>query len=53
MIAHSLALIKNKLYGGELDLYRVLLLAVYHEASEVITGDLATPCLLYTSYTPR
>lgn len=43
MIAHSLALIKNKLYGGELDLYRVLLLAVYHEASEVITGDLATP----------
>ncbi|MFY9506919.1 MAG: 5'-deoxynucleotidase [Caldicoprobacterales bacterium] len=43
MIAHSLALIKNKLYGGELDPYRVLLLAVYHEASEVITGDLATP----------
>lgn len=43
MIAHSLALIKNKLYGGNVDPQRVMLLAVYHEASEVITGDLATP----------
>ncbi|HHY82660.1 MAG TPA: 5'-deoxynucleotidase [Clostridiales bacterium] len=43
MIAHSLAVIKNKLFGGMVDPERVLLLAVYHEASEVITGDLATP----------
>ncbi len=43
MIAHNLALVKNKFFGGSVDTLRVLLLAVYHEASEVITGDLATP----------
>jgi 5'-deoxynucleotidase len=43
MIAHCLAVIKNRLFNGCVDPQRVLLLAVYHEASEVITGDLATP----------
>ena len=43
MIAHSLALIKNKLFGGRVDAEHVMALAVYHEAGEVITGDLATP----------
>lgn len=43
MIAHSLALIRNQLYGGMVNPERVMVLAVYHEASEVITGDLATP----------
>ncbi len=43
MIAHALALIKNKLFGGHADAEHVLALAVYHEAGEVITGDLATP----------
>ncbi|NLO81468.1 MAG: 5'-deoxynucleotidase [Clostridiales bacterium] len=43
MIAHGLAIIKNKLFGGNVNPERVLALAVYHEASEVITGDLATP----------
>ncbi len=43
MIAHNLALIRNKFFGGNVDPLRVLLLAVYHEAGEVITGDLATP----------
>lgn len=43
MIAHNLAIVRNKLYGGDVDPQRVLLLAVYHEVSEVITGDLATP----------
>ena len=43
MIAHNLAIVRNRFYGGSVDPQRVLLLAVYHEASEVITGDLATP----------
>ena len=43
MIAHSLALIKNKLFGGHVDAEHVMALAIYHEAGEVITGDLATP----------
>ena len=47
MIAHALALIKNKFYGGTLNPERVALLAIYHEASEVITGDLPTPIKYY------
>lgn len=43
MIAHALCVIKNKLFGGNLDSDRVAVLALYHETSEVITGDLATP----------
>jgi len=43
MIAHVLCLIRNRRYGGNLDAGKVLALAVYHEAAEVITGDLVTP----------
>ncbi len=43
MIAHALALIANELFGEELNADRIMTLAVYHEASEVITGDLPTP----------
>lgn len=43
MLAHGLAVIRNRLFGGTLDADHIMTLAVYHEASEVITGDLATP----------
>ena len=43
IVAHSLALIKNELFGGNVDEYKTLCLAVYHETSEVVTGDLPTP----------
>ena len=43
MLAHGLAVIRNRVFGGDVDCDRVMTLAVYHEASEVITGDLATP----------
>ncbi len=43
VIAHALALIKNKIYGGTVDINKVVLLAQYHEVGEVITGDLPTP----------
>ncbi|HIS99904.1 MAG TPA: 5'-deoxynucleotidase [Candidatus Faecaligallichristensenella faecipullorum] len=43
MIAHALATLRNVRHGGNVDLEKVMLLAVYHEAPEVITGDLATP----------
>lgn len=43
MIAHALAVIRRKRYGGSVDMEKVMLLAVYHEAPEVITGDVATP----------
>ena len=43
IIAHALAIIRNRLYGGNLNPERVMVLAAFHEISEVITGDLATP----------
>jgi len=42
-IAHALALIKNRLFGGDVDPERTLALALYHDTSEVLTGDLPSP----------
>ena len=43
VVAHSIAMIKNALFGGSVDEYKTLCLALYHETSEVLTGDLPTP----------
>ena len=43
VIAHALALINKKVFGGDVNVEKVVLLAQYHEAGEVITGDLPTP----------
>lgn len=43
IIAHSLGVIKNEIYGGNVNLERVTSIALYHDVSEVITGDLPTP----------
>lgn len=43
VVAHALAIIKNEKFGGSVDEYKTLCLAVYHETSEVVTGDLPTP----------
>ena len=43
VIAHALAEIKNRYFGGKVDVLKVLLYSQYHETSEVITGDLPTP----------
>ena len=43
VIAHALGLIRNKFFGGSLDIEKIVLYAQYHEVGEVITGDLPTP----------
>jgi len=43
VIAHALALIKNKYFDGQVDCHRICALALYHDATEVLTGDLPTP----------
>lgn len=43
MIAHALAVIRNRLYGGQVRPERVAVLALYHDAGEVLTGDLPAP----------
>jgi 5'-deoxynucleotidase len=43
MIAHALALIRNRLFHGHVDAERTAVLALYHDAGEVLTGDLPAP----------
>ena len=43
MVAHALAVIGNTRFGTNVDPNRTALLAVYHDAEEVITGDVPTP----------
>lgn len=43
VIAHALALIENRIFGGEINSERVMVLAAFHEVGEVFTGDLPTP----------
>lgn len=43
MIAHALAVIGNKRLHKDLDPQRIALLAMYHDATEILTGDLPTP----------
>ena len=46
-VAHALAIIKNKRFNGNVNPERIALLAMYHDASEVLTGDLPTPTKYY------
>lgn len=41
--AHALALIRREVFGKPCDADRVGMLALYHDASEILTGDLPTP----------
>jgi 5'-deoxynucleotidase len=43
VIAHALAVIRNRRFGGRVDPARTALLALYHDAAEVLTGDLPAP----------
>ncbi len=43
IIAHALVLIKNEKFGGNLNAEHAAVLAMFHDCSEIITGDLPTP----------
>ena len=43
MIAHVLAVIGNKRLGKKLDADRAAVIAMFHDATEIITGDMPTP----------
>ncbi len=43
LVAHALAAIGNKKFGRDYDPERAALLAVFHDAPEIITGDMPTP----------
>lgn len=42
-IAHQLAILHNTYHEGNIDVNKVAVLAMYHEVSEIFTGDLPTP----------
>lgn len=46
-IAHALALLGNKRLGKSYNAERCALLAMYHDATEILTGDLPTPIKYY------
>ncbi len=48
-LAHALAIINNKRLGGNADPYKAALAAVYHDSTEIITGDMPTPIKYYNS----
>ena len=50
MFAHALAVINNKIYGGNANAEKAVLYAVYHECSEVMTGDMPTPIKYFNNY---
>jgi 5'-deoxynucleotidase len=43
MIAHALAVIRNRLFAGGVNPDRLAVLGLYHDAAEVLTGDLPRP----------
>ncbi|MDR1806237.1 MAG: 5'-deoxynucleotidase [Clostridium sp.] len=47
-LAHALAIIKNRRFGGKLNPERAALLALFHDSPEALTGDLPTPVKYYS-----
>ena len=46
-VAHALAVIKNKRLSGNINAEKVALAAMFHDTSEIITGDMPTPIKYY------
>ena len=46
-IAHALAIISNKRLGGSVDPCKIAAAAMYHDSTEIITGDMPTPIKYY------
>ena len=43
VLAHALAVIRNEKFGGAVDPGQVAVAALYHDDSEILTGDMPTP----------
>lgn len=47
-IAHALGVINNEIYHGSLNAERLALLGIFHDVTEIITGDMPTPVKYYS-----
>ena len=43
VLAHALAVIQNRYFGGQVDPGAVAVAGLYHDASEILIGDMPTP----------
>ena len=53
MIAHALAVMHNNRFGGNINAERAALLGIYHDAPEIITGDMPAPVKYYSKQIPE
>ena len=49
VVAHALALIRNQYFMGTLDANSIATAALFHDVSEVLTGDLPTPIKYFSN----
>ena len=49
MIAHALAVISNVRFGNDLNTERAALIGMYHDTTEIITGDMPTPVKYFST----
>ena len=49
VVAHALALIRNQYFMGTVDANAIATAALYHDVSEVLTGDLPTPIKYFST----
>ena len=49
VIAHALAVIRRDIFGGDADPGLAAAVALFHDASEIFTGDLPTPIKYFNS----
>lgn len=47
MISHALAVISNRRFANRLNTEKAALIALYHDSTEIITGDMPTPIKYY------
>lgn len=47
VLTHALAVIRNERFGGHVDAGAAAVAALYHDAPEILTGDLPTPIKYY------
>ena len=47
VLAHALAVIRSAVFGGKIDAGQVAAAALYHDATEILTGDMPTPIKYY------
>lgn len=48
IIAHALGVINNEVFHGSLNAERLAVLGIFHDVTEIITGDMPTPVKYYS-----